>query len=509
MTQYRPIWVVFNESKLSGMGFYKQPYYMLLKRISWVFALLLAAQSVALAAPTKEEGKTLFGANCASCHNRNMKDKMTGPALGDVEKRWSSKKNLYAWIRNSQAYLNTGDPYATALYNEYGKSQMNAFPNLTDDQVASLLLYIDDVYKNGSGGPKPADGAGGGVGANEDSGSNMWLFAGLALLLALLAFALMRIVDHLANVSRQKDGEAPIERSWVNSLTSKGFIAFLVFASVLIGGYKTVDNATRLGRTQNYEPDQPIKFSHKTHAGVNKIECQYCHDSARRSKHSSIPGTNTCMNCHSAVKVGSQYGTAEISKIYASIGYNPLTNKLEEGYENWSEQQVEDLYKKWIGEQYVATHNAANPSNKIVKYDEREEGVTLVKNQWQGIVNALKNDSDGKIQGPIQWTRIHNLPDHAYFNHAQHVSVGGVACQKCHGPVEEMEDMYQYSTLGMGWCISCHRETEVKVGENGFYKNYDKAYIERHKLSVGKSKEDAAKVVVEDIGGLECQKCHY
>jgi mono/diheme cytochrome c family protein len=481
---------------------------MLLKRNFWVFALLLLANSLSFAAPSKEAGKEIFGANCASCHNRNMKDKMTGPALGGVEERWGDNKRLYSWIRNSQALIASGDPRAVALWNEY-KSVMQAFPTLTDEQIGSILLYVDDVYKNPAGGASAAGAAGTDGGEKQEDSSNMWLFGGLALLLGLLAFALMRIIDHLGNVSRRQDGEEVVERSWVNSLTSKGFIAFLVFATTLIAGYKTVDNATRMGRTQNYEPDQPINFSHKIHAGVNKIECQYCHDSARRSKHSSIPGTNTCMNCHSAVKVGTQSGTSEISKIYASIGYDPLTNKYVEGYENWSEKQIEDLYKKWIGEQFVAKYNTDNPNNKIAKYEDSEAGRNTVDNQWQGIVGALKNDSNGKIQGPIEWTRIHNLPDHAYFNHAQHVAVGQIECQKCHGPVEEMDVVYQYSTLGMGWCISCHRETEVKFAENGFYKNYNKAYIEQHKLGRGKSEEDAKKIVVEDIGGLECQKCHY
>jgi hypothetical protein len=114
----------------------------------------------------------------------------------------------------------------------------------------------------------------------------------------------------------------------------------------------------------------------------------------------------------------------------------------------------------------------------------------------------LKNDSNGKIQGPIEWVRIHNLADHAYFNHAQHVSVGQVACQKCHGPVEQMEEVYQYSTLGMGWCINCHRETEVKFNDNDYYKQYARYHEE---LKSGKRE----KVTVADIGGLECQKCHY
>ena len=131
-----------------------------------------------------------------------------------------------------------------------------------------------------------------------------------------------------------------------------------------------------------------------------------------------------------------------------------------------------------------------------------ENGRNLVESQWEGIVKALKDDSNGKIQGPIEWTLIHNLPDHAYFNHSQHVAVGQVACQKCHGKVEEMDVVFQYATLGMGWCISCHRETEVKFKENDYYKQYERYHDE---LKAGKRD----KVTVEDIGGLECNKCHY
>ncbi len=470
---------------------------MLLKRISWVFALFMVASVALYAGPTKEAGKELFTANCASCHAKNMKDKLTGPALGGSQARWGDDKALYAWIRNSQALIASGHPRAVELWNQYKPVLMNSFTSLKDDDIASLLLYIEDVYVNGSGTTKPTTPVEGET--KEESDSSMWIFGGLAILLALLAFALMRIIDHLGNVSRTAAGEAAVERSWVHTLASKGFVAFLVFASTLILGYKTVDNATQMGRSQNYEPDQPIKFSHKLHAGLNKIECQYCHDSARRSKHSSIPGTNTCMNCHSAVKKGSQHGTAELTKIFASIGFDPIAGKYVDGYENWSDAQIEDLYKKWIGQEYMS-------EKSLTALD--EAGKDLVQNQWDGIVAALKNDSNGKIQGPIEWTRIHNLPDHAYFNHAQHVNIGQIACQKCHGPVQEMEVVYQYSSLGMGWCINCHRETEVKFG-NGFYKNYKSDYIKAHKKALGKTDAEAEKVVVEDIGGLECQKCHY
>lgn len=461
---------------------------MLLKRICWVFTLVIAATASLHAGPTKEAGKELFLANCASCHNKNMKDNLTGPALAGTEERWSAfpRKDLYAWIRNSQALIGAGHPRAIELWAKWKPTLMNNFPGLTDEQIESLLLYINAPPV------VVVDTAVLTKGATEEEGLP-WMFIGLAATLLLLSFALMRIVNNLSNVSRVRDGLPPSERTAYQLLTTKGAISFLVFATVLIFGYKAVDNATRMGREQGYKPDQPIAFSHKIHSGINKIDCQYCHDSARRSKSSGIPGANTCMNCHTAVKKGTISGTSEITKIFASIGYDPITSKYLDGYTNWSDKQIEDLYKKWIGQEYMA-------KNTLTALD--ENGRNLVESQWEGIVKALKDDSNGKIQGPIEWTLIHNLPDHAYFNHSQHVAVGQVACQKCHGKIEEMDVVFQYATLGMGWCISCHRETEVKFKENDYYKQYERYHDE---LKAGKRD----KVTVEDIGGLECNKCHY
>lgn len=467
---------------------------MLLKRFCWVFVLAFIAAFSLSAQPTKEAGKELFIGNCASCHNKNMKDKLTGPALGGVEERWAAfpRKDLYFWIRNSQAMIGTGHPRAVELWAAWKPAQMNNFPGLKDNDIESMLLYIDAAWKAAPA-PPPGSTATTATIANDKDAGLPWMFIGLTLMLGLLAFALMRIVTNLNNIARSQEGQAPINKTLAQTLGSKGAIAFLVFALVLIFGYKSVDNATRMGRQQEYQPTQPIAFSHKLHSGVNKVDCQYCHDTARKSKHSSIPGTNTCMNCHAAVKKGSISGTSEITKIFASIGFDPLTNKYVEGYENWSEKQIEDLYKKWIGQEYMS-------ANTLTAMD--DNGRALVENQWEGIVKSLKNDSNGKIQGPIEWVRIHNLADHAYFNHAQHVTVGKIACQKCHGPVQEMEEVYQYSTLGMGWCINCHRETEVKFAENDYYKQFERYHDE---LKSGKRD----KVTVEDVGGLECQKCHY
>ena len=291
-----------------------------------------------------------------------------------------------------------------------------------------------------------------------------------------------------------KEGNTPPKRkTLIEILTSAGVVGFLIFAIIVLGGYYTVNNAIMLGRQQGYQPEQPIKFSHVTHAGIHKIDCQYCHDGARRSKHSVIPAANTCMNCHRAIKNGSTYGTAELTKIYASIGYNPNDDSYIEDYDNMKTADIEKIYKTWIANEYVKSDNA-----KMEMADE------VVEEQWSGIVKALTNKEigDNKIQGPIEWTRIHNLPDHAYFNHAQHVAVGKLECQQCHGPVEEMEVVQQYSPLSMGWCINCHRKTEVQFNDNEYYKTYTKYHEE-----IADGKRD--KVTVEEIGGLECQKCHY
>jgi mono/diheme cytochrome c family protein len=120
-------------------------------------------------------------------------------------------------------------------------------------------------------------------------------------------------------------------------------------------------------------------------------------------------------------------------------------------------------------------------------------GKTGMSPEIQKIYAAIENDK------PIEWVRIHNLPDLAYFNHSQHVKVGGVECQTCHGPIQEMEVVKQQSLLTMGWCIDCHRKTDVNTKGNAYY---DKL-VELH----GEESKDALKV--EDIGGIECSKCHY
>ena len=388
-----------------------------------------------------QDGKALFSQNCASCHavNKNL----TGPALAGVEDRWSEKKNLYAWIKNSAAYLKTGDPYATKLYNDYNKTAMNLFPSLTDQDIDAILAYIKTV---------PAVGAAPVAGAaaeapKEDSDSTL-IFGLLTLILAVVSIILLQVNSNLKKLSDDKSnipGSNPVP-----FYRNKAYIAFIAIILFIIGGYMTTKGAMDLGRSKDYQPEQPIYYSHTVHAGVNQINCQYCHTGTYQGKQATLPSVNVCMNCHMAIN---EYngaplvrengdivdGTAEIKKLYKYAGFT-------EG-------------QPW------------DPANAK----------------------------------PIEWVRIHNLPDHVYFNHAQHVNAGQVACQQCHGEIQKMGEVKQFSDLSMGWCINCHRNSEVQFKDNGFYSIYEKFHAD---LKSGKI--DSAKgITVEKIGGTECQKCHY
>jgi hypothetical protein len=169
-------------------------------------------------------------------------------------------------------------------------------------------------------------------------------------------------------------------------------------------------DVSRLGVHQGYEPDQPIIFPHRIHAGDNKIACLYCHSAARTSRHAGIPSASVCMNCH---------------------------NLLEK---------------------------------QTVEIERMKEAVQLGR--------------------PIAWVKVHNLPDYVYFNHSQHV-VSGVACQRCHGAVEQMDRVAQTSPLTMGWCLDCHR-SNGHLPSSGLRRAVQG--LDQHP---------------KPVAGLDCGSCHY
>jgi mono/diheme cytochrome c family protein len=390
-----------------------------------------------------QDGKALFSQNCASCHAVNKK--LTGPALAGVEDRWSDKKNLYAWIKNNQAFLKTGDAYANKLYNEYNKTAMNLFPALTDKDIDAILAYIKSVPA------ADAPAAGGGdkskAGADDKSDSSL-VFGILTLILAVVSLILLQVNSNLKKLSDDKAGISSTDP--VPFYRNKAYIAFVAILLFIAGGYMTTVGAINLGRSKDYQPEQPIYYSHKVHAGINQISCQYCHIGTYQGKQATLPSVNVCMNCHAAI----------------------------------NEYKGEEMRRE-NGEVVDGTAEI----KKLYKYAGFTEG-----QPW-----------DASKAKPIEWVRIHNLPDHVYFNHAQHVNVGQIACQQCHGEIQKMGEVKQFSDLSMGWCVNCHRQTKVQFKDNGFYSIYEKFHAD---LKSGKM--DSVKgVTVEKIGGTECQKCHY
>ncbi|MBT6364689.1 MAG: cytochrome c3 family protein, partial [Bacteroidetes bacterium] len=339
------------------------------------------------------------------------------------------------------------DEDAIAIFEEYNGSVMSAFPTLSDQDIFDILQYtIEGDVK-----PVPPGGdlTGGTTVVVESKDYSKQITLGLGLLL----FVMVMLLARMKNTLRLVQGEDPVsildEAGWFwgRLINNKGFVTVATIVVTVLFLNQAYWWMSGIGVEQNYQPEQPIAFSHALHAGENQVDCNYCHSSARHSKHSGIPSANVCMNCHMYVD-GSEITDAsgnlkydgesspEIAKIYAAIG--------------------------WDGEN----------REYIEDYEER----------------------------PIKWVRIHNLPDLVYFNHSQHVNVGKLECQECHGPVETMEEMYQYSELTMGWCINCHRETEVQFEKNGYYQDFHEELTEKY---------HGEKITAAKIGGLECGKCHY
>lgn len=324
---------------------------------------------------------------------------------------------------------------------------MLEFPEsaLTNAEVDAIIKYtstplVTTTTTNDTGGPK------------KDS-QNTIIFGIISLILAIIALILMQVNSKLKKMS--DDAEGIVRPEPVPFYKNKVYIAMISILLFIVGGYLVTKGAIGLGRQKGYQPVQPIYYSHRIHAGINQINCLYCHGSAWESKTAGVPAENICMNCHKAI---SEYvkgpklydvngdeinGTAEIAKLYKASGFDPK-----------------------------------NPA------------------KW-----------DPSKAKPIEWIKIHNLPDHVYFNHSQHIRAGKVQCQTCHGEITAMDEVKQVAELSMGWCVNCHRQTKVdfdySTGKgNKFYSIYEKFHND---IKAGKMDS----VTVKDIGGLECQKCHY
>jgi len=381
-------------------------------------------------------GKALFNANCKSCHR--VDQKLIGPALQGVTGRAPSTQWLKDWIHNSAKVIASGDAYANKIYEEYNKSQMTAFSSLTDDQIMQILAFVEAPVEA----PKTetattATTAGGGGIPSEYLNV---IIAGMAIILILLLVTLIIVARVLrASLNQRPLGEADAEV--VNpKVTIGSSLRSPAFTFIVVFIVAAVSFKTIIDGLYSVGVQQGYQPKQPI-AFSHKIHAgQYEID---------------CKYCHTGVMKSKQA-------------------------------------------------NIPSPNICMNCHSQIQTGTLTGDSEIKKIYAAVGYDpAAGKYTGvtkPIQWIRIHNLPDLAYFNHAQHVNVGGVQCETCHGPIKEMEVVKQYSLLTMGWCINCHRQTDVNAKGNAYY---DKL------LQLHDPNNSGKKMKVENIGGLECGKCHY
>lgn len=436
--------------------------------------MLLATSASIYAQGDAKNGEKLFKADCTACHA--LDKQLIGPALGGVVDRLKTEQNLdtdwlHKWIKDNGALRASGDKYANEVFEKFNKTEMLPFPNLSDQDIDDILEYTTNPPA-----PEPvADAASADVNsvaalqeAQKQSMNSKVILLSLLAIGGLLLWLLLKL-RQLVKLQQSEElvgANAGRATSFADvykkyHYIGKGILVVLgIFAAYGIWNW-----LMWIGVYKGYKPEQPIYFSHKIHAGENKIDCQLCHSSAKYGKVSEIPSMNVCMNCHRTI---SEYNgkymepgkdkafyDAEIQKIYAATGWDPGS------------------------QQYT-----------------------------------------GKTQ-PVEWTRIHNMPDFVYFNHSQHVVAGeeaiissfnkknptakiDIVCKACHGEIDTMNVVQMANDFTMGWCIECHRTTEIDMN-NGYNKEYFKNLHEKLKKQYG----SGTKITVDAIGGLECGKCHY
>ena len=317
--------------------------------------------------------------SCVSCHNIIQSDTLNwNPSATDIALKFTDKDFATFQV----AVLQPSGIKMTASHVNF---------DISEEDLKSVKAYLDDLAHTGTKPVKP-------------SYYNLILFLFLGVL---LTWALIELI-------------------FIRKLKWK-FIPVIIFLGAFGWQAKMIaTDAMRLGRQQNYAPDQPVKFSHKVHVGENGLDCKYCHTAVEHGKSAGIPATNLCMNCHIIIREGANSGKFEIAKI----------------------------------------------------------------------VDAVEK---GK---PLEWIRIHNLPEHVFFSHAVHVGSGKIDCAQCHGDVKEMGIMKQQNDLSMGWCINCHRQTQVNFVENKYYEHYTKLHDD---LKAGLIDT----ITAEKIGANDCARCHY
>ena len=415
------------------------------------------------------QGEALFKSKCATCHQTHKNG--TGPKLFQVRAKWAAggakEGSIYKWVNNWQTAV-ASDPYAAEV-SKWSPTAMSAFPDLKKEEIDAILDWVDAQPDPATAAPAGGTTTGGATDAlsteTEEEGSIAWIWIVMGVIFIIIIMAVGGVKRQL-NIATSDDSASQEKLTYGEELrawawkykTYVGVTTLIVVISLIVGFFQSL---SKIGVVEGYQPSQPIAFPHAAHAGINGIDCKYCHNSVTKSKHAGIPTVNVCMNCHKQINGEGKPFAGEIQKIYKAAGWDP---------------------------------------SGAGKYT-------------------------GKVK-PIVWNKVHVLPDHVYFNHSQHVVVGGIDCKQCHGDmttmtetvkVQSVEELNKIEgnlkltkpTLTMGWCIECHGVKEIAIG-NGKNAYYDEIHrrLKMDKPLYRKYLKDG-KITVNELGGWECAKCHY
>ncbi|HTB30640.1 MAG TPA: c-type cytochrome [Bacteroidia bacterium] len=410
----------------------------------FVFALVFTTITYAADAPSAGnavEGQKLFKANCATCHSIG-KGKITGPDLAGVTGRVPSPYQdwMFKWIKNNAALRKSGDAYANKVYADNNGVAMTVFDGaLTDDQIKNIIAYVANPpaeVAQTSGGGSSTTGAA----KTENTESYGWVLLLVIGVLLIIITVLRTVRRSLLAVSNEKKGiPAPEELGFW-----KGTVKWIKTHKVQFAVINIFLTAVFCVYGWEYLWGIDVTPGYHPSQPIN----------FRHDVHAGQNGI-ACIYCHSGAEKGKVAGIPTLN----------VCMNCHKGI-----QGSNDEFKKEIAKIYYA-----------VGWDPQAAAYT-------------------KSQHPVQWNRVHSLPDFAYFNHSQHVVVGKIECQKCHGDCATYTTNQQFAPLTMGWCIDCHRATPVQMQGNGYYAKLHEALM----------KQDTSRAVTEgDMGGLECGKCHY
>lgn len=411
--------------------------------ISLALTILLNISSA-----SAQTGEELFNSKCASCHNASSK-KSTGPGLMGILSRIPSADWAHAWVHNSSSVLASGDSYAQKIFNENNKTPMTIFGNqLTDAQIDAILAYADPGPKEPKGGPVAT--TPGAVTVEPETSTPVFFIIILFILLIVLIAVLRYTKINLRNAANEKEGlpEEPAQpflhaaRHWMqHHKRICALIGIFFFCVLIVKGWYALKGVGVYA--EEVHPNEWVGY-HPSQP-INFSHKIHAGDNAIQ-----------CQYCHSGV---------EKSKTSGIPSPNVCMN-----CHRVIDQTANEGSKEEIAKIYFAV--GWDPEKKVYTGQEH----------------------------PIIWNRVNVLPDHVFFSHQQHVVVGKVECDQCHGDVKKMTTVEQQRPLTMGWCVNCHRETPVKMDGNGYYTALHEKMKEKYKDQP---------ITVAMAGGIECGRCHY